>query len=88
MASKEEKIYDYAQTVMQVEFVKLIHKAFRGLALPSDGFGKDVADSVDWLLGEVTQIGDLEGTGLGIQRIGYPSGKNLTDEQSTKGEQK
>lgn len=81
MKTKEEKIYDYAQQVMQLEFVKLIHKAFRGLALPNDDFGKDVADSVDWLLGEVTGIGDLEGTGLGIQRIGYPSGKNLGDEE-------
>lgn len=81
MTTKEENIYHYAQQVMQVQFVKLIHKAFRGLALPNDEFGKDVADSVDWLLGEVTGIGDLTGTGLGIQRIGYPSGKNLGDEE-------
>lgn len=79
MRTKEEKIYDYAQEVMKVEAVKLIHKAFRGLALPNDGFGKDVADSIDWLLGEVTQIGDLTGTGLGMERIGYPSGEKIED---------
>jgi len=77
--TREEKIYDYAQTKMQVEFVSLIHKAFVGMYLPNDEVGKNVADQIDWLLGEVTGIGDLTGTGLGMPRIGYPSGEKLGD---------
>jgi hypothetical protein len=80
METKEEKIYDYAQRVMQVKFVELIHESFAGLSLPNNDFGKDVANAVDKLLGEVTQIGDLKGTGLGMTRTGFPSGRKIEDE--------
>jgi hypothetical protein len=79
--SREERIYDFAQSVMQVKFVDLINKAFVGIALPNDAFGKEVADQIDWLLGEVTQIGDLKGTKLGMVRRGFPSGKLLDDDE-------
>lgn len=78
--SREQKIYDWAQTVMQVKFIDLINKAFVGLPLPNDVTGVMVADAIDWLIGEVTQIGDLKGTKLGMKRIGYPSGRVLDDE--------
>lgn len=70
MRTKEEKIYDWAQQVMQVKFVELINKTFVGLPLPKDETGIMVADAIDELIGQVTQIGDLTGTGLGMQRKG------------------
>ena len=78
--SREQKIYDWAQTVMQVKFIDLINKAFVGLPLPKDETGIMVADAIDWLIGEVSQIGDLKGTKLGMKRIGFPSGEMLDDE--------
>jgi hypothetical protein len=75
--TREEKIYEYAQIKMQVEFVSLIQKAFAGVYLPNDEMGKNMADQIDWLLGEVTGIGDLTGTGLGMPRIGHPSGEKI-----------
>lgn len=80
MKSREERIYEYAQSIMQVRFVEIINKTFAGLALPNDTFGKEVADAIDTLLGEVTQIGDLKGTGLGFSRTGYPSGQKIQDD--------
>ena len=79
--SREERIYDFAQSVMQVKFVDLINKAFVGLPLPKDKTGIMVADAIDWLLGEVTQIGDLKGTKLGMVRRGFPSGQELKDDE-------
>jgi hypothetical protein len=80
METREERIYEYAQIVMQVKFVELINKNFRGLALPNNEFGKEIADAIDKLLGEVTKIGDLKGTGLGMTRTGFPSGRKINDE--------
>ena len=46
--SREQKIYDWAQTIMQVKFIDLINKAFVGLPLPNDVTGVMVADAIDW----------------------------------------
>jgi hypothetical protein len=72
--SREEKIYKWAQTVMQVEFVHLINKTFQGVILYDEKSTKAMIQAVNELLGEVTQIGDLSGTGLGIPGYGFPSG--------------
>ena len=70
MKTKEEKIVDFIENKMRVEFVKLINSTFKGLPLPKDEIGIGVADAIDCLIGEVSGIGDLTGTGLGIKRLG------------------
>lgn len=70
MKTREEKIVDFVENKMRVEFVKLINNTFAGLPLPKDQTGIWVADAIDSLIGEVSGIGDLTGTGLGMQRKG------------------
>lgn len=78
--TREEKIYKWAQTVMQVEFVNLINKTFMGVILYDEKSTSAMIEAVNKLLGEVTQIGDLKGTGLGIDGYGFPSGERYQDE--------
>lgn len=70
MKTREEKIVEFVEDKMRVEFVSLINKTFKGLTLPKDQTGIWVADAIDQLIGEVSGIGDLTGTGLGMRRIG------------------
>lgn len=64
-----ERIYDWAQQVMQVEFVKLINKRFGGLVLYDARDAKSVTAALDALLSDVTKVENVSQTGLGVPFI-------------------
>jgi hypothetical protein len=61
-----ERLYDWAQQVMQVEFVKLINKRFGGLALYDERDAKSVTSAIDALMEDVTHIENIRELGLGV----------------------
>ncbi len=67
--SNGERIYDWAQQVMQVEFVKLINKRFGGLVLYDARDAKSVTAALDALLSDVTKVENVSQTGLGVPFI-------------------
>lgn len=70
MKTKEQKILEWTEYKMRVKFIMLINETFKEMPLPKDQTGIWVAEALDRLIGEVTGIGDLTGTGLGMQRRG------------------
>ncbi len=60
-----ERIYDWAQQVMQVEFVKLINKRFGGLVLHDERDARSVTAAIDSLLQDVTRVENISELGLG-----------------------
>lgn len=71
-----ERLYDWAQQVMQVEFVKLINKRFGGLVLYDERDAKSVTAAIDALMEDITHVENISELGLGVPII------------RTKGEQK
>jgi hypothetical protein len=61
-----ERIYDWAQQVMQVEFVKLINKRFGGVVLHDERDAKAVTAALDALLSDITKVENLSEIGLGV----------------------
>ena len=61
-----ERIYDWAQQVMQVEFVKLINKRFGGVVLHDERDAKAVTAALDALLSDITKVENLSKIGLGV----------------------
>jgi hypothetical protein len=64
--TKEEKIYLWGVAVTKVETIKAINKAFGGIVLTDKDDAKAVITAVNELIGQITEIGDLSDTGLGI----------------------
>ena len=64
-----ERIFDWAQQVMQVGFVQMINKKFAGLVLHDKRDAQAVVKVVDSLLEELTQIEDVTNIGLGVPLI-------------------
>jgi len=64
-----ERIYDWAQQVMQVEFVKLINKRFGGLVLYDARDAKSVTAALDALLSDITKVENVSELGLGVPFI-------------------
>ncbi len=64
-----ERIYDWAQQVMQVKFVELINKRFGGLVLYDARDAKSVTAALDALLSDVTHVENVSETGLGVPFI-------------------
>ena len=64
-----ERLYDWAQQVMQVEFVKLINKRFGGLALHDERDAKSVVTAIDALMQDVTHVENISELGLGAPII-------------------
>ena len=80
MTTKEERILEWARQQAEVEMVAALIKTFRGLVLTNEDDTLTVMKAVDELLGRLTGIGDLTGTGLGLSATGYPSGRKYTNE--------
>ena len=64
-----ERIYDWAQQVMQVEFVQLINKRFGGLVLYDVRDAKSVTAALDLLMSDITKIDNVSELGLGVPFI-------------------
>jgi len=64
-----ERIYDWAQQVMQVEFVKLINKRFGGLVLHDERDAKAVTAALDLLMSDITKVENVSELGLGVPFI-------------------
>jgi hypothetical protein len=73
--SKELSAFRWGIAVTKVEIVKAINENFGGMALSSEQDTLRVLEVVNELLGDITEIGDLTGTGLDIQATGFPTGK-------------
>lgn len=61
-----ERIYDWAQQVMQVEFVKLINKRFGGVVLHDERDAKAVTAALDALMSDITKVENVSEIGLGV----------------------
>ena len=61
-----ERIYDWAQQVMQVEFVKLLNKRCGGLVLHDERDAKAVTAALDALMSDITKIENVSELGLGV----------------------
>ncbi len=64
-----ERIYDWAQQVMQVEFVQLINKRFGGLVLYDVRDAKSVTAALDLLMSDITKVENVSELGLGVPFI-------------------
>ncbi len=64
-----ERIYDWAQQVMQVEFVKLINKRFGGIVLHDERDAKAVIAALDLLMSDITKVENVSELGLGVPFI-------------------
>jgi hypothetical protein len=64
-----ERIYDWAQQVMQVEFVKLINKRFGGLVLHDERDAEAVTAALDALMSDITKVENVSELGLGVPFI-------------------
>lgn len=64
--NNEERIYDWAQQVMQVEFVKLINKRFAGVVLYDERDVKAVTAALDALMSDITKVENVSEIGLGV----------------------
>jgi hypothetical protein len=61
-----ERLYDWAQQVMQVEFVKLINKRFGGVVLHDERDAKAVTAALDALISDITKVENVSELGLGV----------------------
>ncbi len=61
-----ERLYDWAQQVMQVEFVKLINKRFGGVVPHEEGDGKVVTACIDSIISDITKVENVSKLGLGV----------------------
>jgi len=61
-----ERLYDWAQQVMQVEFVKLINKRFGGVVLHDERDAKVVTAALDALISDITKVENVSELGLGV----------------------
>ncbi len=61
-----ERLYDWAQQVMQVEFVKLINKRFGGVVLHDERDAKVVTAALDALISDITKVENVSKLGLGV----------------------
>lgn len=61
-----ERLYDWAQQVMQVEFIKLINKRFGGLELYDERDAKSVVAAIDALMQDITHVENISELGLGV----------------------
>jgi hypothetical protein len=64
-----ERIYDWAQQVMQVEFVRLINKRFGGVVLHDKRDAKAVTAALDLLMSDITKVENVSELGLGVPFI-------------------
>jgi len=64
-----ERLYDWAQQVMQVEFVKLINKRFGGIVLHDERDAKAVIAALDLLMSDITKVENVSELGLGVPFI-------------------
>jgi len=64
-----ERLYDWAQQVMQVEFVKLINKRFGGVVLHDERDAKVVTAALDALISDITKVENVSELGLGVPFI-------------------
>jgi hypothetical protein len=64
-----ERIYDWAQQVMQVEFIQLINKRFGGLVLYDVRDAKSVTAALDLLMSDITKVENVSELGLGVPFI-------------------
>lgn len=64
-----ERIYDWAQQVMQVEFVKLINRRFGGVVLHDERDAKAVTAALDSLMSDITKVENVSEIGLGVPFI-------------------